>query len=198
MPSNSRLFVKPFIGGINTELSSVEDAILNTSDELNCTILPEGIRGRRLGFNIERDGAWIEGIAKNATSVYYWDNVGKRNFDYIVVQRDNVLHFFIYSETTVSTKKIDETVDISKHVVNSSSDKTLKYASISGELLVVGDWIDPLKISWDFDNSSFKVEKVNIKWRDLIGLDDGLNIDQMPAELTPEHKYNLYNQGWDK
>jgi hypothetical protein len=198
MPSNSRLFVKPFIGGINTELSSVEDAILNTSDELNCTILPEGIRGRRLGFNIERDGAWIEGIAKDATSVYYWDNVGKRDFDYIVVQRDNVLHFFIYSGTNISVQKIENTVDISKYIVNSSSDKTLKYASISGELLVVGDWIDPLKISWDFDSSSFKVEKVNIKWRDLIGLDDGLEIDQMPAELTPEHKYNLYNQGWDK
>lgn len=198
MPSNSRLFVKPFIGGINTELSSVEDAILNTSDELNCTILPEGIRGRRLGFNIERDGVWIESIAKDATSLYYWDNVGKRNFDYIVVQRDNVLHFFIYSGTNISVQKIENTVDISKYIVNSSSDKTLKYASISGELLVVGDWIDPLKISWDFDNSSFKVKKVNIKWRDLIGLDDGLDIDQMPAELTPEHKYNLYNQGWDK
>lgn len=198
MPSNSRLFVKPFIGGLNTELSSVEDAILNTSDELNCTILPEGIRGRRLGFNIERDGVWLEGIAKDATSVYYWDNVSKRNFDYVVVQRDNVLHFFIYSGTTISVQKIDETIDISTFIVNSSLDKTLKYASISGELLVVGDWIDPLKISWDFDNSSFKVEKVNIKWRDLIGLDDGLDIDQMPSELTPEHKYNLYNQGWDK
>ena len=198
MPSNSKLFVKPFIGGLNTELSSVEDATLHTSDELNCTILPEGIRGRRLGFNIERDGKWIEGIAKDATSLYYWDNVGKRNFDYIVVQRDNILHFFIYSKTEISTQKIDKTIDISSYVVNNYLDKTLKYTSVAGDLLVVGEYINPLKISWDFDNSSFNVEKVNIKWRDLIGIDDGLEIDTMPSELSPEHKYNLYNQGWDK
>lgn len=198
MPSNSKLFVKPFIGGINTELSSVEDAILYTADELNCTILPEGIRGRRLGFNIERDGKWIEGAAKDATSLYYWDNVGKRNFDYVVVQRDTILHFFINSETELSTQKIDKTIDISPYIVNDSYDRVLKYASVAGDLLIVGEWIDPLKVSWDFDNNSFNIKRVNIKWRDLIGIDDGLEVDTMPAELTPEHQYNLYNQGWDK
>lgn len=198
MPSNSKLFVKPFIGGINTETSSVEEAMLYTTDELNCTILPEGIRGRRLGFNIERNGKWIESVAKDATSLYYWDNVGKRNFDYIVVQRDNVLHFFINSETEISTQKSEKTIDLTKHIVKSTRDKKIRYASVSGSLLVVGEWIDPLKISWDFDNNKFIVEKVNIKWRDLIGIDDGLELDTMPAELSPEHQYNLYNQGWDK
>ena len=95
MPSNSRLFVKPFIGGINTELSSVEDAILNTSDELNCTILPEGMRGRRLGFNIERDGKWFESNESTVTSVFYWDNVSKKDYDYVVVQIGEVLKFFV-------------------------------------------------------------------------------------------------------
>lgn len=197
MSSNSKLFVKPFIGGLNTELSSVEDAILNTSDELNCTILPEGIRGRRLGFNIERDGVWVEGIAKDATSVYYWDNVGKRNFDYIVVQRDTILHFFINSESKTSTQKSDKVIDLSRYVINSIK-TPLKFASVAGDLIVVGEWINPVKISWDFDNSVFNIETVNIKWRDLIGVDDGLKIDDMPTELTPEHRYNLYNQGWDK
>lgn len=198
MPSNSRLFVKPFIGGINTELSSVEDAILNTSDELNCTILQEGIRGRRLGFNIERDGVWSEGIAKDATSIYYWDNVGKRNFDYIIVQRDATLHFFINSEEKVSTQKSDKVIDLSRYVINTSTKTPLKFASVAGDLIVAGEWINPVKISWDFDNSVFNIETVNLKWRDLIGIDDGLKIDDMPTELSPEHRYNLYNQGWDK
>ena len=197
MPSNSKLFVKPFIGGINTELSSVEDAILYTADELNCTILPEGIRGRRLGFNIERDGQWVEGDAVKASTIYYWDNVGKKNFDYIVVQRDTMLHFFISSEKQSSRQKTEETIDLTRYKV--SDDITpLKFSSVSGDIIVAGSWLNPIKISWDYDNSVFEVKQVNIKWRDLLGIDDGLRIDQMPSELTPEHKYNLYNQGWDK
>ena len=197
MPSNSKLFVKPFIGGINTELSSVEDAILNTSDELNCTILPEGIRGRRLGFNIERDGKWVEGNDSNVSSIYYWENVGKKNFDYIVVQKGTDLHFFINAPDTTSLQKIDKVLDMSMYAVSYDIGR-LRFASVAGDLIVVGQWIDPIKISWDFSKSVFNVIKVNIKWRDLVGIDDGLRIDQMPAELTPEHKYNLFNQGWDK
>lgn len=190
MPSNSRLFVKPFIGGINTELSSVEDAILNTSDELNCTILPEGIRGRRLGFNIERDGKWFESNESTVTSVFYWDNVGKKDYDYVVVQIGEVLKFFVSGqeagEVSITPYKVVDTM------------KPLRYSTCAGDLIVVGDWIDPIKISRNMTDNTFEVVKVNIKWRDLIGVDDGLAIDSMPAELSPEHKYNLFNQGWDK
>ena len=77
MPANSRVFLKPFIGGLNTEGSDTDDMVLNTSDELNCTILPEQMRGRRYGFNIEKDGKWIDtDVTENLTgSVYYWKNV---------------------------------------------------------------------------------------------------------------------------
>lgn len=194
MPKHSRLFVKPFIGGINTETSSVEDAILHTADELNCTILPEGIRGRRLGFNIERDGKWIESGSSTVSSIFYWDNVDKKDLDYIVVQRGTTLYFFIKDSLQIEEPL---SIDLSKYQVTASIDR-LRYSTCAGDLIVVGDWIDPVKISWNFDTSSFEVVKVNIKWRDLIGIDDGLDIDETPAELTPEHKYNLYNQGWDK
>lgn len=192
MPSNSRLFVKPFIGGLNTELSSVEDAILNTSDELNCTILPEGIRGRRLGFNIERDGQWVESNDSTITSVFYWSNVGKKDFDYILVQRGTNL--YICDQDLYKT--VTE-LDLKQYIVTDVMGP-LKYAQLSGDLIIVNDNMWPLKLSWDFTNSVLNVEKINIKWRDLVGIDDGLAIDETPATLSPEHKYNLYNQGWDK
>ena len=194
MPKHSRLFVKPFIGGLNTETSSVEDAILNTADELNCTILPEGIRGRRLGFNIERDGKWIESNPSTVSSIFYWDNVGKKDLDYIVVQRGTVLYFFIKDS---SQTEAASSVDLSKYKVTTDV-KPLKYSTCAGDLIVVGNWINPIKISWNVTENSFEVVKVNMKWRDLIGIDDGLRLDEMPEELSPEHKYNLYNQGWDK
>lgn len=194
MPKHSRLFVKPFIGGLNTETSSVEDAILNTADELNCTILPEGIRGRRLGFNIERDGKWIESNPSTVSSIFYWDNVGKKDLDYIVVQRGTVLYFFI-KDSLHNTEPL--TIDLLYYSLTSKQER-LRYAVVAGDLIVVGSLMDPIKISWNFDTASFEVKRVNLKWRDLIGVDDGLKLGETPKELTPEHKYNLFNQGWDK
>lgn len=133
MPKHSRLFVKPFIGGLNTETSSVEDAILNTADELNCTILPEGIRGRRLGFNIERDGKWIESNPSTVSSIFYWDNVGKKDLDYIVVQRGTVLYFFIKDSSQISEPL---SIDISKYQMATSTDR-LRYSTCAGDLIVV-------------------------------------------------------------
>ena len=59
MPRDGKIFVAPFIGGLNTETSSVVDMPLNTADELNCTIYAENIRGRRYGMSIERDGEFF-------------------------------------------------------------------------------------------------------------------------------------------
>ena len=60
MPGYTRQFLAPFVGGLNTELPQTQDALQYTSDELNCTILREGMRGRRYGFNIEKDGSQID------------------------------------------------------------------------------------------------------------------------------------------
>ena len=229
MPSNSRLFVKPFIGGINTELSSVEDAILYTSDELNCTILPEGMRGRRLGFNIERDGAWSTETPTTSYSGFHWKNVNNLGIDIIIQQVNKKLYFYNVTGKPISAtdRKVNfdrvffatlhddyeirdrgymGSVDISEYMV-SSVDETiepLKYAIGSGYLFVVGSSIKPLKIS--YNSGSFKVEVFSLKVRDLSGIDDGLEVDEMPPadpekletlkDLDIRHYYNLLNQGW--
>jgi hypothetical protein len=229
MPSNSRLFVKPFIGGINTELSSVEDAILYTSDELNCTILPEGMRGRRLGFNIERDGAWSTETPTTSYSGFHWKNVNNLGIDIIIQQVNKKLYFYNVTGKPISAtdRKVNfdrvffatlhddyeirdrgymGSVDISEYMI-SSVDETiepLKYAIGSGYLFVVGSSIKPLKIS--YNSGSFKVEAFSLKVRDLSGIDDELEVDEMPPadpekletlkDLDIRHYYNLLNQGW--
>jgi hypothetical protein len=192
MPSNSKLFVKPFIGGLNTELSNVEDAVLYTSDELNCTILPEGLRGRRLGFNIEKNGKWTETSVAAKHSTFIWDNVSKKDFNYLVTQSDTTL--YIFEDTTKDPVYV---LDLLPYKVETNVDE-LAYATCAGDLIIVGSWIDPIKISYDTKTNEFNIVKVNIKWRDLVGVDDGLKVDETQTELTPEHKYNLFNQGWDK
>ena len=82
--SDSKIFVAPFVGGLNTEQSTVADLPTYTSDELNCTIYSEGVRGRRYGMGVERDG--ISTALENETEPrifqgYFWKNVAKTSQD---------------------------------------------------------------------------------------------------------------------
>ena len=100
--------LSPFMGGLNTELTKTAEAPLNTSEELNCTIYPETIRGRRYGMALERDGRWavkwneqhIGGTISNLHEYYpegttyggfFGKNVDKTDRDVIVYDVDNPL-----------------------------------------------------------------------------------------------------------
>ena len=208
MPSNSKLFVKPFIGGLNTELSSVEDAILHTSDELNCTILPEGMRGRRLGFNIERDGKWIEGEPSQSYSGYYWKNVNKTGQNIIVKQQGSILYFydadtkpFSLEENLLGTCNIS---DCAYSAVNGDIGP-LRYAIGDGKLFIVNKNIHPARIM--YTGEKFIASVFSLFVRDHEGVEDGYAVDYMPDAptssndyegLTQEHHYNLLNQGWNE
>lgn len=201
MPTNSRAFLKPFIGGLNTELSQVEDAVAFTSDELNCTILPEGIRGRRYGMNIERDGSWYQLDKAGTTySGFFWKNVGKTEKDFVVVSVDATLHFYDAFQKPFSNAKLQQVVDLSEYIIDSNRfvQNPVKFTTGNGTLIVVSKYLKPVQISYDDATTSFKVETFDLKVRDIAGIDDGLEVDEMPLELTEKHKYNLYNQGWNQ
>ena len=213
MPSNSKLFVKPFIGGLNTETSSVEDAILNTADELNCTILPEGIRGRRLGFNIERDGKWIESNPSTSYSGYVWKNVNKTGQDILVQQVGTTLYFFDNIKPfTGSEENLLGTCSLILYTRNMTNGElgSLNYAIGDGLLYVVNDNIKPVRIKAATNKDGtykFIPEEFTLYIRDLDGVEDGLRVDEMPSGetsdnepykgLSNEHFYNLLNQGWN-
>lgn len=213
MPSNSKLFVKPFIGGLNTETSSVEDAILNTAEELNCTILPEGIRGRRLGFNIERDGKWIESNPSTSYSGYVWKNVNKTGQDILVQQVGTTLYFFDNIKPfTGSDENLLGTCSLMIYARNMTNGEpgALNYAIGDGLLYVVNDSIKPVRIKAATNKDGtykFIPEEFTLYIRDLDGVEDGLRVDEMPSGettenepykgLSNEHFYNLLNQGWN-
>lgn len=199
MSNYSKLFLKPFVGGLNTELSQVEDALLYTSDELNCTILTEGMRGRRYGMNVERDGQFFNtGQSATTFSGFFWKNVGKTTTDFIVYQVDNILHFYDGSIKPYSTKKLTATVNLSAYItdINNFYNYPVRFSTGDGKLMVVSKYMKAVYISYDFDALIFNVEEVKLKYRDLEGVDDRLKIDEQPSTLSNEHKYNLLNQGW--
>ena len=195
MPSNARVFLKPFIGGLNTEGSDTDDLVLNTSDELNCTILPEGMRGRRYGFNIEKDGEWIDAGEEIKThSLYFWNNVyGDTNF--IVVQINKKIKIYP-DESPISINAPLFEYDVPEQYYQYKN-QPLSMTSVSSSLFVVGEWCVPFVIEYDYTNNEFSIVENNPKFRDIVGVDDGYSVDYLPTMMTSKHLYNLMNQGWD-
>lgn len=201
--SDDKIFVEPFVGGLNTEQSTVADLPTYTSDELNCTIYSEGIRGRRYGMNIERDGVSValpEDSSPRTFQGYFWKNVAKTSQDFAVYLVDTTLHFYDASNKPFSTSKITSTLDVAQYVtdINKYYDYPVKFVSGAGTLMMVSKYLRPLQISYNLETSEFSAEEIDILFRDLDGVDDGLKIDETPAELSDYHHYNLRNQGWNE
>lgn len=79
-------------------------------------------------------------------------------------------------------------------VSQNTSYESVAFATIKGNLVVTGRYVNPLYI-YKEDNFFF-IKKVNIKIRDFEGVDDGLRVDEFPTALEDKHLYNLRNQGW--
>ena len=203
MPTNSRVFLKPFIGGLNTEGSDTDDMVLNTSDELNCTILPEQMRGRRYGFNIEKDGKWIESnVTDNLTgSIYYWKNVSKTDLDLIVCRIGYKLYFFDASIKPISDSEAIGEVSLEDYIIDTNQFYTEKFgfATGDGKLTVVNRWMQPVRIIYDINSAEFIVESFTLSIRDIEGVVDTWGVkssQQLVDELNEEPSKPITAPTW--
>lgn len=208
MPANSRVFLKPFIGGLNTEGSDVDDMVLNTSDELNCTILPEQMRGRRYGFNIERDGKWIDTDVTNniSGSVYYWKNVAKTDLDILVCRIADKLYFFDAAVKPISDSEPLGSVSLKDYIIDDKQfyKEKFGFAVGDGKLTVVNRWMQPVRIIYNVDTNNedeerFVVESFTLSIRDIEGVVDSWGVksaQQLVDEGNDEPKKPLSNPSW--
>ena len=197
---DSRVHLAPFVGGLNTEQSSVTDLLTYTSDELNCTVYPEELRGRRYGMDVEIDGQWFAtGEDVQVAAGYFWKNVGKTPRDFAVFQTNSKLHFYDATVKPFSSNKIVAVVDVTDYITDTNNFYRfpIKFTTGDGDLIAVSKYMEPLKISFVSGTSTFNVERIVIKYRDIEGVPESLNVDEQPSELTKAHQYNLKNQGWN-
>lgn len=186
MPANSRVFLKPFIGGLNTEGSDTDDMVLNTSDELNCTILPEQMRGRRYGFNIERDGKWVDtDITYQTTgSIYYWKNVAKTDLDILVCRIGSKLYFFDAAIKPITDSDPIGSVDLKEYIIDDNNfyKEKFGFAVGDGKLTVVNRWMQPVRIIYNINSDElateerFVVDSFTLSIRDTEGVTDSWGI----------------------
>lgn len=197
---------RSFNKGLITEagfLTYPEDASI---DELNTVIYRKGNRSRRAGIDYEDNSTEVTfeaGTSDNSvTNEYYWKAPGDRgNLNFLVVQVDTKLYFFDSSVSPLSEGKKVFTVNLLDFKAPTASNAQVSatrvhMASGNGVLFVAQQYVNPIAVSYDHVTDTINPIQVFIQMRDFDGVSDGYANDYEPSALTPEHHYNLFNQGW--
>lgn len=192
------------VRGLITEASELTFPENSTLDEDNCIIYRKGNRSRRLGFNIEENGAVsdyiIADLASTAMKEYVWssvNNIAETNF--LCKQIGSTLYFYDLAKTPLSDGRKPFTVNLNLYLAPTQTtmyQSEVQMAAGKGYLFVVGERIEPLIVTYDASTNTISVQKIYIQIRDFRGVDDGLANDAEPTTLSDTHHYNLRNQGW--
>lgn len=149
---------------------------------------------------ISEDDAPISYLWQEDISYGEWrgpnDEVGK---SFIWVKVADLLYFIDVETGNTHSEIIDlnDFLSDSPEGNNANLSQTgLEAKNVKGNLLLVNPAIDPTVISYDGTNMDAYV--LELKIRDMLGIEDGLGVSERPATLEDEHEYNLYNQGWHK
>lgn len=195
---------RTFTKGLITEASPLTYPEEASIDELNTVISRKGNRTRRVGIDYQ-EGYVLEdlGIPENALiNEYVWRSVNNdATFNFVVVQINNVIHFYRMDEGPTSANKQPFTIDLSSYLLPGVSGEELKqefaqFSSGSGYMFIAHRLMIPLSVVYNKDTNNITVTPIQILVRDLEGIDDGLENDAEPTELSAAHHYNLLNQGW--
>jgi hypothetical protein len=185
----------------STGLSFPENAV---TDEVNCVFNRDGSVTRRLGIDFESD--FVKSTPTSLLGVkssFVWrtaSNVGRNQF--VVVQNGQYIDFYNIGSGSLSGSKKSFNIDLSSYKSNASiTDQEVRetkaeFSSGNGYLFIAHPKCEPLYIAYNSDSDTLSTSPVEIKIRDVYGIDDELEPDERPTVLSEKHKYNLFNQGW--
>lgn len=196
-------FYRTFVKGLITEagyLTYPEDASMA---EMNTLLSRKGNRSRRLGLDYQEDYELVPvDISDDYVNEYVWKSVNNDPLvNFACIQIGKKIHFFDMNDEPLSTQYKSFTVDLSAYKIPSAPMSSVgkKYASMAGGngyLFVAHPDIDPVSIEYKPAQDQLVVVPIVIQVRDLEGVYDGLANDEEPKTLSPQHHYNLRNQGW--
>lgn len=195
---------RTFTKGLITEASYLtypEDASI---DELNTVISRKGNRTRRTGIDFQ-NGYVLEDLDITqdvAINEFVWTSASNNPaYNFVVIQAGTKIYFYALNEGPVSANKKAFTIDLTQFVIPgiNTSKMNQHFASFSagaGFLFIAHRMMDPVSVEYKIDTDTIDVQKIIVQIRDFDGLDDGLDPEDEPTQLSFEHYYNLLNQGW--
>lgn len=200
-----------FIKGLITEKNVLNADPSSSTDTYNCVFNFDGTLTRRPALDFEQ--SYVEKtitlVAGDSFTEYVWyTSAASNNQAFLVQQQGKTLHFFnITSSTTPSANAFATSIDLSTYLPSGSSDDPAAYrcqfTTGNGDLIVTNQVCNPFYVVWDETTQDISATVITLKYRDTVGLDDGLGLTTRPTKSVatlitdePEHYYNIINQGW--
>jgi hypothetical protein len=194
-----------FIAGLKTEFTGLNFPENAATDTQNCVYTLIGDVLRREGFNYEANAVFnaLTDRTGVALSKHKWKNVGGDGLtEVFVFQVGNTVFFFRSTDATIanplSTTILVSTVTLSAFtslggVFNPAVE--CQFTDGNGYLFIFHPNIDPVYCT--YSSGVITPFLINLMIRDFAGIPEPNVADNFrPNTLTPEHTYNLVNQGW--
>ena len=197
---NEKIY-RSFTKGLITEASPLTFPENASIDESNFVLNRNGSRSRRLGLDYEggyaltSTGFTASSIATGKQSFHKWDMPGGDNTVAIGVVRILDKLWFVDLLTNAPSNNLLN--GGSSITLSGLGDADIETATINNKLIIVStDLTYPVLLSYNSSTDTVSQTTITVEVRDIWGVDDGLLINERPATLSDEHKYNLRNQGW--
>lgn len=157
---------------------------------------------RRLGIDVETQTEIA--VYQEASGViveFLWRSVARTGmYTFLVLQLGSNISFYALGDGVGLGAGLKEfAVDLLEYKAPGGGDPSLlpaSFASGNGKLFITHPDCDPIVVEYDEDEDDITKTAVSVEIRDFEGIDDGLALDENPTTLSPEHYYNLKNQGW--
>ena len=203
MAAKTEKVFRSFVKGLITEASPLTFPENASIDEQNFVLNRDGSRSRRLGLDYEgtyaktSTGLTADDIKEGKQSFHRWDTPsGTSSIAIGVVRVKNKLWFVDLLTSAPSANLLNSGNPIT---ITGLSNNNIETSTLNNQLIIVGKDLDkPVVLSYDYTTDTVSQRTVDIKVRDIWGLNDSLEDDERPATLSDEHKYNLRNQGWNE
>ena len=193
-----------FTKGLITEASYLTYPKDASIAEDNTVISRKGNRTRRVGIDFE-NGYVLENLGLSATEVvseFVWTSANNEpDYNFVVVQSGSIIYFYRMNSAAISANKQSFTINLTDYILPGINATKLhqQFASFSagaGFLFVAHKYCDPISVAFDPKTNTISAIRVVVQIRDFDGVYDGLPNDAEPVSLSPQHQYNLMNQGW--
>lgn len=196
-----------FTKGLLTEFTGLNFPENAATDTDNCVYSLIGDVNRRDGFNFEENFATNAGSRQGmAMNTYRWNNVGGSGIvQFLVSQVGSNIFFYNSSAATVARPISSQIILSSINIVqyqapgnfNDVAVTECQFTDGNGYLFVFHPDCDPFYCSYNAATNTVTSTSINVTTRDFAGIaEPNLSVTNRPTVLTPEHLYNLKNQGW--
>lgn len=213
MAAKTEKVFNSFVKGLVTEASPLTFPENASVDEENFVLNRDGSRSRRLGVDFENlhqlnaTGLTATAIKEGRQSFHKWESpAGDTTVSLGVVRVVNKLWFMnlLTDNPSANLKNSGNPITIA-----GLSNAKIETTVINNKLLIVSSDInDPILLTYNSTTGAVTQTTIDIKIRDIYGVDDGYDLDYRPPgwtgtgtgsqiAITNQHKYNLRNQGWN-